>query len=52
MKTYIIHVSDVYEREKHIKEELKNRNLDIKFVLEGDIKDLSNDVYTRTLQET
>lgn len=44
MKTYIIHVSDAYEREKHIKEELKNRNLDIKFVLEGDIKDLSNDV--------
>lgn len=44
MKTYIIHVSDAYEREKHILEQIKNHNFDIEFILEGDKKDLSSEI--------
>ena len=44
MKTYIIHVSDAYEREEHIRKELSDKNLDLEFIHEGDIKDLSKEV--------
>jgi len=50
MKTFVIHVSDAFEREKHIKNELKNRNLDIEFILKGDIKDLSEKILTHYFQ--
>ena len=41
MKTFIIHVSNDYEREKHIRKELENKELDTEFINEGDIADLS-----------
>ncbi len=42
MKAFIIHVSDAYEREKHITNELKGKKLKLEFINSGDIKDLSN----------
>jgi len=41
MKTYIIHVSDAFEREKHVHNEIKDKTLDAIFINEGDLKDLS-----------
>lgn len=41
MKTYIIHVSDAYDRENHMQEQLKNKRLEINFINEGDIKELN-----------
>ncbi len=36
MKTYIIHVSDAYEREQHMQAQLKDKSLDVSFILDGD----------------
>ena len=47
MKAYIIHVSTAIEREKHITNELMGKSLDIVFVNEGDIKDLSETVQSK-----
>jgi len=44
MKTYIIHVSDDYERERHMNSQLEGKNLDITYIIEGDKKDLSKKV--------
>ncbi len=44
IKTYVIHVSDDYEREKHIKAQLAGQPLEVEFILEGDKKDLSEQV--------
>lgn len=44
MKTYIIHVSDAFEREKHIKRELNRTELEVEFVNEGDKTDLSEEI--------
>ena len=44
LKTYIIHVSDDYEREAHVKSQLEGKDLDTTFILEGDKKDLTEDV--------
>ncbi len=41
MKTYIIHVSDAYDRENHMQKQLKNKGLEINFINEGDIKELN-----------
>lgn len=39
MKSYIIHVSDAYEREQHMKKQLKGKKLNSIFVTAGDMKD-------------
>ena len=44
MKTYIIHVSDDYERERHMNSQLEDKNLDVTFIIDGDKKDLSEKV--------
>ena len=44
MKTYIIHVSDDYERERHMNSQLVGKNLDVTYILDGDKKDLSEEV--------
>lgn len=44
MKIYVIHVSDAYERENHMHKQLKDKNNDVQFILEGDKKDLSQAV--------
>lgn len=41
MKTYIIHVSDAFEREKYMLNTLKGKGLDIEFILDGDKKKLT-----------
>lgn len=41
MKAYIIHVSDAYDRKVHIENELKNKELDTTYILEGDKKTLT-----------
>jgi len=46
MKAYIIHVSDDFARERHINNQLKDKDLEIEFILEGDIKDLTEDILT------
>ncbi|UCH82237.1 MAG: glycosyltransferase family 25 protein [Nitrospiraceae bacterium] len=44
MKAYIIHVSDAYERERYIRSQIADKNLDCSFILYGDKKDLSEEV--------
>ncbi len=44
MRTYIIHVSDAYDREKHILKEVENKNLNFAFINQGDKSDLSTAV--------
>ena len=44
MITYIIHVSDDYERKEHMNSQLEGKDLDVEFILEGDKKDLSEEV--------
>ena len=44
MKTYVIHVSDAYEREKYIKNQLKDKNLDVQFVNDGDKSTLNEKI--------
>jgi len=44
MKTYIIHVSDDYERERHMNSQLVGKNLDVTYIIDGDKKDLSNEI--------
>ena len=44
MQTFIIHVKTAIEREVHIKNQLKNTNNKIDFILEGDIPDLYPDL--------
>lgn len=46
MKTYIIHVSDDLERERHMNSQLEGKNLDVTFIIDGDKKDLSEEVLT------
>ncbi len=47
MQTYIIHVSDAYERERLINGELEGRNLNTEFVNDGDIKDMTEEVLAK-----
>ena len=44
METFVIHVTDAFEREKHIKQQLLKVKLDAEFVLEGDKTDLTTQV--------
>lgn len=44
LKTYIIHVKTDVERERYMLSQLDGRDLDIEFVLEGDIPDLDLDI--------
>ena len=44
MKTYIIHVSTDFEREAHIKEEIKNINFDFVFINDGDKDSISENI--------
>ena len=41
MRTYVIHVSDAYDRKNHMQKQLKNKGLEINFITEGDIKELN-----------
>ncbi|MFV0365727.1 MAG: hypothetical protein ACK5JS_04390 [Mangrovibacterium sp.] len=36
MKTYVIHVSDAYVRERYMQRQLEGKKLDIEYVLYGD----------------
>lgn len=47
MKTYIIHVSDAYDREKHILSQLENKGLDVEFINEGDKKDITPEIIAK-----
>jgi glycosyl transferase, family 25 len=51
MKTYIIHVSDAIQRERHINSQLIGKKLNVEFVSEGDIKDLSEPVIANYFKE-
>jgi glycosyl transferase family 25 len=44
MKTYIIHVKTDLVREKNIEAQLEGKDLDIQFVLDGDMNDLTQDM--------
>jgi glycosyl transferase, family 25 len=44
MKTYIIHVSDAYVREKHMQQQLAKFTCNAEWVVEGDMKDLDADI--------
>ena len=44
MKTYIIHVSDAYDREIHMQKQLEGKNLNVVYITKGDKKDLSNSI--------
>lgn len=42
MKAYIIHVSDAYEREEHMRKQLAGKPLKVEFVLDGDKNTLTH----------
>ncbi len=44
MKTFIIHVSDAYVREKHMQQQLAKFTCNVEWVIEGDMKDLDDDI--------
>lgn len=44
MKAYIIHVSNAYDREKHMVAQLMNKKLNFSFILHGDKAELTEDV--------
>ncbi|MFV0291385.1 MAG: glycosyltransferase family 25 protein [Mangrovibacterium sp.] len=41
MKAYVIHVSDAYDRERHMLKQLEDKALDVSFILDGDKKQLT-----------
>lgn len=41
MKTYVIHVSDAYERERYMQRQLEGKKLDVEYVLDGDKTQIS-----------
>ncbi len=41
MRAYIIHVSDAYDREEHMQNQLKDKDLDSIFILDGDKQTLT-----------
>jgi len=47
MKTFVIHVSDDFLREKHVKSQLAKTNLAPSFMLKGDKLDLSENVLSK-----
>lgn len=47
MKTYIIHVQSALDREKHMESQLKGRDLEYEFVLDGDLPDLNLKLLSR-----
>lgn len=51
MKAYIIHVSDAYEREKHMQSQLEGKQLDVQYINHGDIKDLNSDIFDAYFSE-
>lgn len=51
MKTYIIHVSSAYEREKHMQRQLEGKQLDVQYINHGDIKDLNSDIFDAYFSE-
>src|ERR1035437_2448504 len=51
VKTYIIHVSDAFEREIYIKKQIANKELDCTFILDGDKKDLTTHIISDYFKE-
>ncbi len=47
MKTYVIHVSDAYDREKHMLNQLEGKDLDFSFITEGDKSDLNDAILNK-----
>ncbi|MDR3243990.1 MAG: glycosyltransferase family 25 protein [Elusimicrobiota bacterium] len=47
LKGYIVHVKTDYAREKHIKEQIKNLNIDFTFVNDGDQTDLTMEIISK-----
>ena len=47
MRTFIIHVSNAYAREKHMQEQVKGKDLEVTYILDGDIKDVSDKVISK-----
>ncbi len=52
MKTYIIHVSDAYERENFIKKEVQGKDLDVVMVTDGDKKDLKPQIIEKYFKKS
>ena len=51
MKTYIIHVSDAYERKEHIAKQIANKNLSHQYITDGDMSTLNKTILNNYFAE-